>query len=79
MFKFNNLRIQRHQDEDTYYPYFFIVEFKQINADWAYFNLYLNFVSLRIQSECEKMRTRITPNTNTFHTLLLLSYFTSFT
>ena len=24
-------------------------------------------VSLRIQLECEKMRTRITPNTDTFH------------
>ena len=24
-------------------------------------------VSLRIQSECGKMRTRITPNTDTFH------------
>ena len=27
--------------------------------------------SLRIQSECEKMRTRITPNTNTFHAVSL--------
>ena len=26
-------------------------------------------VSLRIQSECGKMRTRITPNTDTFHAL----------
>ena len=25
------------------------------------------FVSLRIQSECGKMRARITPNTDTFH------------
>ena len=27
-------------------------------------------VSLRIQSECGKMRTRITPNTDTFHAVL---------
>ena len=27
-------------------------------------------VSLRIQSECGKMQTRITPNTDTFHTVL---------
>ena len=26
-------------------------------------------VSLRIQSECEKMRTRITPNTDTFYVM----------
>ena len=26
-------------------------------------------VSLRIQSECGKIRTRITPNTGTFHTV----------
>ena len=29
-------------------------------------------VSLRIQSECDKMRTRITPNTGTFHAVLSL-------
>ena len=28
-------------------------------------------VSLRIQSECRKMRTRITPNTDTFHAVLI--------
>ena len=28
-------------------------------------------VSLRIQSECGKMRTRITPNTDTFYAVLL--------
>ena len=28
-------------------------------------------VSLRIQSECGKIRTRITPNTNTFYTVFL--------
>ena len=28
-------------------------------------------VSLRIQSECRKIRTRITPNTDTFHAVLL--------
>ena len=27
-------------------------------------------VSLRIQSECGKMQTRITPNTDTFHTVV---------
>ena len=27
-------------------------------------------VSLRIQSECEKMRATITPNTDTFHAVL---------
>ena len=26
-----------------------------------------HFVSLRIQSECGKLRTRITPNTDTFY------------
>ena len=30
-------------------------------------------VSLRIQSECGKMRTKITPNTDTFHTVLLIN------
>ena len=30
-------------------------------------NTYRHSVSLRIQSECGKMRTRITPNTDTFH------------
>ena len=34
-------------------------------------------VSLRIQSECEKIRTRITPNTDTFH-VVLLSYLEHF-
>ena len=29
-------------------------------------------VSLRIQSECGKMRTRITPNTDTFYAVILL-------
>ena len=29
-------------------------------------------VSLRIQSECRKMRTRITPNTDTFYVVFLL-------
>ena len=29
-------------------------------------------VNLRVQSECEKIRTRITPNTDTFHAV----YFT---
>ena len=28
-------------------------------------------VSLRIQSECGKMRTRITPNTDTFYAVLI--------
>ena len=27
-------------------------------------------VSLRIQSECQKIRTRITPNTDTFHAVV---------
>ena len=30
-------------------------------------------VSLRIQSECGKMRTRITPNTDTFHAVKLIN------
>ena len=30
-------------------------------------------ISLRIQSECGKIRTRITPNTNTFHAVKSLS------
>ena len=30
-------------------------------------------LSLRIQSECEKMRTRITPNTSTFYAVLHIS------
>ena len=32
-------------------------------------------VSLRIQSECWKMRTRITPNTDTFHAVHVLQFF----
>ena len=32
-------------------------------------------VSLRIQSDCGKMRTRITPNTDTFH-IVIFSKFT---
>ena len=45
---------------------------------WGYFSLHfpafgLNTercgVSLHIQSECEKMKTRITPNMDTFHTV----------
>ena len=35
-------------------------------------------VSLRIQSECGKMRTRITPNTDTFYTVLSVSVKASF-
>ena len=31
-------------------------------------------VSLRIQSEWGKMRTKKTPNTGTFHTLIVISY-----
>ena len=31
-------------------------------------------ISLRIQSECGKMRTRITPNTDTFHTVIPLRF-----
>ena len=31
-------------------------------------------VSLRIQSECGKMRTRITPNTDTFYAVQLTKY-----
>ena len=34
-------------------------------------------VSLRIQSDCGKMRTRITPNTNTFHSVLIMKVFLS--
>ena len=30
-------------------------------------------ISLRIQSECGKMRTRITPNTDIFHAVLVRS------
>ena len=41
---------------------------------WTVFFLirteYREIVSLRIQSECGKMRTRITPNTDTFHAVL---------
>ena len=33
-------------------------------------------VSLRVQSECGKIRTRVTPNTGTFYTLLLSNFFT---
>ena len=29
-------------------------------------------VSLRLQSECGKMRTRITPNTDTFHAVIVI-------
>ena len=31
------------------------------------------FVSLGIQSECRKMRTKITPNTGTFHVVVVFS------
>ena len=31
------------------------------------------FLSLRIQSECGKMRTIITPNTDTFYSVMVLS------
>ena len=31
-------------------------------------------VSLRIHSECRKIRTRITPNTDTFHAVIVLIY-----
>ena len=34
-------------------------------------------VSLRTQSECGKMRTRITPKTDTFHAVILLFFFHS--
>ena len=37
---------------------------------------YGEIVSLRIQSECGKMRTRITPNTDTFHAMKPLRYVT---
>ena len=30
-------------------------------------------VSLRIQSECAKIQTRITPNTDTFHAVIIIS------
>ena len=33
------------------------------------FGLNMDVVSFRIQSECEKIRTRITPKTDTFHAL----------
>ena len=32
-------------------------------------------VSLRIQSECRKTRTRITPNTDTFYAVLMIAGF----
>ena len=32
-----------------------------------------NSVSLRIQSECGKIRTRITPDTDTFYAVLVIS------
>ena len=32
-------------------------------------------LSLHIQSECEKMRTKITPNTETFHAVLLKCFY----
>ena len=35
-------------------------------------------VSIRIQSECGKIRTRKTPNTETFHTLQMKDYFQNF-
>ena len=31
-----------------------------------------------IQSECRKMRTRITPNTDTFHAVIILLFFINF-
>ena len=35
-------------------------------------------VSLRIQSECGKIRTRITPNTETFHAVLIIIFFCTY-
>ena len=32
-------------------------------------------VSIRIQSECGKMRTRIIPNTDTFYAVIFLKFF----
>ena len=40
-----------------------------LHSNWI--SLYL-FVSLRIQSECGKIRTRITQNTSTFHAVSLI-------
>ena len=51
---------------------------------WSYSGLYLHAfglntekysVSLRIHSECEKMRTRITTNTYTFHAVWKIDFF----
>ena len=41
-------------------------------------NIEIYFVSLRIHSECEKIRTRITLNTDTFHTVFLIDLSKSF-
>ena len=49
---------------------------------WSYLGPYFsafglnterNTVSLRIQSECGKIRTRIIPNTDTFYAVLVIS------
>ena len=49
---------------------------------WSYsgphfpaFGLNTDEVSLRIQSECGKMRTRITLNTDTFYAVIFLKFF----
>ena len=57
--------------------------FKKLTISWNYLKMPLRkkcpysqlfwsvfSVSLRIQSKCGKMRTRITPNTDTFHAVL---------
>ena len=45
------------------------------HSDWILcISPYWDFVSFRIQSECGKMRTRITPNTDTFHAVIANSF-----
>ena len=40
---------------------------------WSKFSfIRTDFASIRIQSECGEMQTRITPNTNTFHTVTFI-------
>ena len=46
-----------------------------LHSDWRRRDTEYLSVSLRIQSKCEKVRTRITPNTNTSYAVIILSKF----
>ena len=63
-------KVSTHQSlrEKSSYLEFFWSVFSRIQTEYGE----TNFVSLRIQSECRKMRTRKTPNTGTLSSRILL-------